>query len=84
MVSLTMISSAIAGRAFTVELPGRSTCKLHQRTHQRIFQRSQQTLTKAALVDTGYNLADAAGKVADKAQNAVGSVNAPGWVLPVS
>ena len=73
-------SSAIAGRALTVTLPVRSKSILHQRTPQR----SQRSLTKAALVDTGYTLADAAGKVADKAQNAVGSVNAPGWVLPVS
>lgn len=84
MTSLTMTSSAIAGRAFIVELPGRSKCNVNQRTHQRTYQRSQQTLTKASFVDTGYTLADAAGKVADKAQNAVGSVNAPGWVLPVS
>ena len=82
MASLTVASpsSAIAGRAFTVRLPGRSKSNLHQRTPQR----SPRSLTKAALVDTGYTLADAAGKVADKAQNAVGSVNAPGWVLPVS
>ena len=82
MASLTMASSstAITGSAFSVKLAGRSKSNLHQRTPQR-FQRS---LTKAALVDTGYTLADAAGKVADKAQNAVGSVNAPGWVLPVS
>ena len=82
MASLTVASSsfAIAGRASNAKLPGRSTSSFHQRTHQR----SSRSLTKAAPVDTGYTLADAAGNVADKAQNAVGSVNAPGWVLPVS
>ncbi len=39
---------------------------------------------KASVHDTGYILADAVSKVADKADKAVGSVNAPGWVLPVS
>ena len=39
---------------------------------------------KATIHDTGYVLADAVSKVADKADKAVGSVNAPGWVLPVS
>ena len=39
---------------------------------------------KASIHDTGYAIADAVSKVADKADKAVGSVNAPGWVLPVS
>ncbi len=39
---------------------------------------------KASFHDTGYLIADAVSKVADKADKAVGSVNAPGWVLPVS
>ncbi|DBA89627.1 hypothetical protein WJX79_001152 [Trebouxia sp. C0005] len=39
---------------------------------------------KASIHDTGYLIADAVSKVADKADKAVGSVNAPGWVLPVS
>ncbi len=39
---------------------------------------------KASIHDTGYIIADAVSKVADKADKAVGSVNAPGWVLPVS
>lgn len=81
MASLTVASSspAIAGRAFTTRLPGPTKITLHQRSHQRT-----RCLTRATLVDTGYTLADAVGKVVDKAENAVGSVNAPSWVLPVS
>lgn len=82
MALLTVASSspAIAGRACTTRLPGPTKITLHQRSHQRTYR----SLTKATLVDTGYTLADAVGKVADKAENAVGSVNAPSWVLPVS
>lgn len=45
------------------------------------------SVTKASFVDTGYLLADAASKVADTADKAAakaGSVDAPGWVLPVA
>ena len=38
----------------------------------------------ASFSDTGYALADSVSKVADKADKVVGSVDAPGWVLPVA
>lgn len=44
-------------------------------------------VTTASFVDTGYALADAASKVADQADKVAakaGSVDAPGWVLPVA
>ena len=79
MTSLTVAPSSalVAGRAYTAKLPGQPKgFALHQRTRR--------SLTKVSLVDTGYVLADAVGKAADKADKVVGSVNAPGWVLPVS
>ena len=79
MMSLTVApsSAALVGRAFTTNISGRSkSCALHQRSHRNV--------TKASIADTGYMLADAAGKVADKADKVAGSVDAPGWVLPVS
>ena len=48
------------------------------------YPRASRTALHTSLSDTGYTLADAVSKVADKADKAVGSVNAPGWVLPVS
>lgn len=41
-------------------------------------------MTNASFPDSGYILADAVSKVADKADKVVGSVDAPAWVLPVS
>lgn len=79
MLSLTVApsSAALAGRALAPKLYGRSKpCVLNQRTHRNV--------TKASIVDASFILADAADKVADKANKVVGSVDAPGWVLPVS
>lgn len=79
MLSLTVTpsSAALAGGAFTPKLYGRSKpCAPNQRTHRNV--------AKASVVDAGFILADVADKVADKANKVVGSVDAPGWVLPVS
>lgn len=79
MISLTLApsSAALAGRSFTANSSHRSKLStLNQRTHRNV--------TRANIVDAGYLLADAADKVADKANKVVGSVDAPGWVLPVS
>lgn len=79
MTALTVAptSAALAGRGFTTKFFGRcKPCARNQRTHRNV--------TKASIVDAGYILADAADKVADKANKVVGSVDAPGWVLPVS
>ena len=77
--SIACTSSLVAGRYVCKPLPAGSRPALapQQRAHRRIT-------TKAGLTDTGYVLADAVSKVADKADKAVGSVDAPAWVLPVS
>lgn len=80
MASFTVASSSAlsARHGFSVSsfAPSRSVAPSQRRT------RSGQI--KASIHDTGYLIADAVSKVADKADKAVGSVNAPGWVLPVS
>ncbi len=80
MASFTVASSSalFARRGSSVPsfAPSRSVAPSQRRT------RSGQI--KASFHDTGYLIADAVSKVADKADKAVGSVNAPGWVLPVS
>ena len=82
----SLIASSVASSAV-------NTRSLQQRVHTPIpssvgrGRHAVRHVTRAGFVDTGYLLADAASKVADKADQAaakVGSVDAPAWVLPVA
>lgn len=58
---------------------------LHPKSSRSIGRKSaSRSVTSVSIMDTGYVLADAVSKVADKASAQVGSVDAPGWVLPVA
>lgn len=80
MVSLITSSLTLVSRpAFLAQIPAGQLRPVarNQRTRRA-------TLTNASFPDSGYILADAVSKVADKADKVVGSVDAPAWVLPVS
>ncbi|DBA94218.1 hypothetical protein WJX77_002010 [Trebouxia sp. C0004] len=81
MASFTVASSSALVARRGPSIPSLTPSHSSVAPSQRRVRRDQ---VKASAHDTGYAIADAVSKVADKADKAVGSVNAPGWVLPVS